>query len=167
MQSTKTACMKRTAREKFLSIKSKQVDKHCMLRQLTQKEAAELEEARKEMAKCPLNEEEFALFEKVVTEHGGKVLPMPEEKTSPRKIMILRDLVFPYSGKAYVTYPKNCVGFLVENWEDFRGIDAKTAEESRRECENSGLIPCVVENNLVYLSKNDFVSIERCKRDCA
>lgn len=76
------------------------------------------------------------------------------------KIMLLKEMVFPYSGKAYVTFPRCSSGFLVEDWNDVHWLPQDEIEQVKALCKDGELKAAYVENKLICVSRYDFTEID-------
>lgn len=157
-------------RQKFLAIKSKTIDEHFMPRRLTLQEEAELEALRKQIIEAPvLTENEFKLFEKVVTECGGKIVPLPKPKETKKedkkqkrltKVKLLKELVFRYSASADLIYHKGATGHIVHEWDDVPWMQDDEIDEAKEACEGTNLIPIYISGKIICLNQSNFSIIE-------
>jgi len=161
--------MQREEREKdsqdFLNIKSKQVDEHLMLRRLTPREEAELDALKAKLAKPVLNEAEFKIFADLIEKSGGKIVPPPQpslenEKTKPPKkitnIVLTKELVYEYSGRAFLVFPVGSKGNIIHDWDDVSWIPKEEIEGAKSLCKALDLVPLYCEWKLICVKRKDF-----------
>lgn len=163
------------ALQRSLEIKSKQWSRNFEYRPLTSSEENELSTLNKKLSEPVLNEQEFKIFKDVVTQFGGKIVPLPKpdetkkEKKVPKsftKIQLKRELVYPYSGKSMLVFPVGSEGYLVDDFNDLKGAKQEEIDTCIMDCKAFGTIPAVIENNLLALEKRDFELKEK-HRACA
>lgn len=77
------------------------------------------------------------------------------------KIKLIRDLEFPYSGRAFITHPVGSTGFLLNMDEELN-----LTEEEKKEitatldvCKTQKSKPAVVNGKLISVAKNDYEEV--------
>lgn len=147
-----------------LEINSNQWTEDFQCRTLTSSEEDELEALRENISAPLMSPEEFMIFQRIVEEEGGQILPAPEsnyiKQKTPQskftKIYLKKDLYFSYSGKALILFPRGLNGYLVDSYDDLKGVPQEEIEVAKLSCNLMDNIPAVIENKLITLSKGDF-----------
>lgn len=76
------------------------------------------------------------------------------------KIMIIKDLIFRYSGAAYIVFPKGSAGYVVEDWNDLQWLPKEEVDECKALVHSRELIPAYIENKLICISRYDYTEVE-------
>jgi hypothetical protein len=76
------------------------------------------------------------------------------------KIMLIKDLVYRYSGAAFVTFPKGSVGYIIEDWNDVHWLPKEEIDECKALVHSCELIPVYLESKLICVSRYDYTEVE-------
>lgn len=72
------------------------------------------------------------------------------------EIKITRDLEFPYSGRAFITFPEGSDGWLVDDYDRVSHLPQKEIDEVVNVCRVFNKTPAMVEGKLIPLGREDY-----------
>jgi len=148
-----------------LEIKSRQWSSTFEHRPLSSSEKGELDAIKQKLAEPVLDEGQFKLFSDLVKQYGGKIVPLlqpePEkEKPKPPKkitdVVLTKELVYEYSGRAYLTFPEGSKGNIIHEWEDVPWISKEKIDDAKLMCKNGDYVPLYCEWQLICVRRKDF-----------
>ena len=85
-----------------------------------------------------------------------KLVKKSKTKTVDMEIQLTKEMRFPYSGSAYITFPSQSCGHIVNDWDRVSFLPQQEREEMQKFCKAWNKIPCYVEGKLIALRCEDF-----------